>query len=285
MKEVIRDAEQKRRMVEETTDPKQNSKSSTGAIRSRTVPPAVVMHFTAKILSLEPHVKEVLAAEAVARMDRIAEMEAIKAQNIIEHWDEIKARPQREWFASNKEKMSAKEAAAMKQQLIVEKVGTGKHRMTRKKRRMREAKEDLLEMEREARDTMEETGQRSKKVMTQSAMKSTAKSHKRQISEKLKEKESLSVYDEEIERQVKKAKEIEKSKMKKRKGAFASDALGDESLFDESKVLHSKKQAASEKPLKSSYDFKGYDPDGPKRKHKKRGNNQFKSKSKYKRRK
>ena len=51
------------------------------------------MHFTAKINSLKPHIDEVLVAEAVARFDRIAEMEAIKAQNIIQHWDEIKARP------------------------------------------------------------------------------------------------------------------------------------------------------------------------------------------------
>jgi len=216
MKDVIKDAEQKRLMIASSGDRDKKSLSSTGAIRSRTVPPAVVMHFAAKITSLEPHIKEVKAAEAVARMDRIAEMEATKAQNIIEHWDEIKSRPQREWFASTKQKMSAKEAVAMKQQLIAEKVGTGNHRMTRKKRRMREAKEELLGMEREAIETLEETGQRSKKIMTQNAMKSTAKSHKRQLDEKLKEKESMSLYDEDVGREAKKKKSLEKAKKEKR---------------------------------------------------------------------
>ncbi len=283
MKEVIKDAEQKRRMIENSGERDKKSLSSTGAIRSRTVPPAVVMHFAAKITSLEPHIKEVMAAEAVARMDRIAEMEANKAQNIIEHWDEIHSRPQREWFASTKQKLSAKEAAAMKQQMIAEKVGTGQHRMTRKKRRMREAKQELLEMEREAKETLEETGQRSKKVMTQNAMKSTAKSHKRQLDEKVKEQEAMSLYDEELGRKAKKKKAEEKAK--KRKGAFASDSLGDGSLFEDEKTMHSKRTTETNKPIKSSYDFKGYDPDKPTRKHKKRGHHKFKSKSKFKRRK
>ena len=39
-----------------------------------------------------------MTAEAVARMDRIAEIEGTKAQNIIENWDEIHYRSQREWF-------------------------------------------------------------------------------------------------------------------------------------------------------------------------------------------
>lgn len=279
MKEVMKDAEQKRRSLETNADRNKSTALSTGTIRSRTVPPAVVMHFAAKITSLEPHIKEVLAAEAVARMDRIAEMEAIKAQNIIQHWDEIKSRPQKEWFASTKQKMSAKEAAAMKQQLISEKVGTGNHRMTRKKRRMREAKEEILEMEREAKQSYEETGQRSKKVMSQNAIKSSAKSHKRQLDEKQKEKESMSLYDVGAGRQSKKKKTMENSK--KKKGVFGSDSLGDSSLFGDEKVAHSKKR--EEKSIKSSYHFKGYDPDGPVRKNKAKGHHKFKSKSKFKR--
>lgn len=284
MKEVIKDAEQKRRMLESTKEPSPSS-SSTGAIRSRTIPPAVVMHFAAKITSLDPHIKEVLAAEAVARMDRIAEMEAIKAQNIIQHWDEIKSRPQREWFATTKQKMSAKEAVAMKQQQIAEKVGTGQHRMTRKKRRLREAKEELLETEREAKEAFEETGQRSKKVMTQNAMKSMAKSHKKQFDNEIKERDSISVYDDDMKEKMQNDKASKKLKRKKRKGAFANDSLGDGSLFEEVKVTHSSKSKDLEKTSKSNYNFKGYNPDGPRRKHKKRGHQSFKSKSKFKRRK
>lgn len=285
MKEVIRDAEQKRRMVENSSDRDKTSSASTGAIRSRTVPPAVVMHFAAKITSLQPHINEVLEAEAVARMDRIAEMEAMKAQNLIEHWDEIKSRPQREWFASTKQKESSKEAAKKKQELIEEKVGTGLHRMTRKKRRMREAKEEQLEMQREAMEELEETGQRSKKVLTQNAMKTTAKSHKKQLNEKQKAKDAMSLFEEGEEKKAKKKKAADKLKKKKKKGAFATDSLGDGSLFDDAKIAHSRKSDKADKPMKSSYDFKGYDPDGPKRKHKSKAHHSFKSKSKFKRRK
>jgi len=288
MKEVIRDAEQKRRLIAKSNGASESTSSTTGAIRSRTVPQAVVMHFAAKITSLDPHIQEVLSAEAVARMDRVAEMEAVKAQNIIEHWDEIKSRPQKEWFASTKQKMSSQERAAQKQQEIAEKVGTGMHRMSRKKRRTREAKEEQLQMQDEARQEYEETGQRSKKVLTQNEMKSSAKSHKKQIAEKQKLKDSLSVRDEDLERKLKKKKKSEQSKTKKRKGAFASDSLGDGSLFEDEKVSHSKKSTNADKnadkPAKSSYDFKGYDPDKPTRKHKAKSHHAFKSKSKFKRR-
>lgn len=280
----MKDAEQKRRLVESSSERDKSSTSSTGAIRSRTIPPAVIMHFNAKILSLQPHIKEVLAAEAVARMDRIAEMEAMKAQNIIEHWDEIKSRPQREWYASAKEKAAAKEAAAMKQQLIQEKAGTGMHRMTRQKRRLREAKEEMLEMQREARESFEETGQRSKKILTENSQKSTAKSHKKQLGDKVKEKEALSLYDEDQERKAVAKAKAKSSKKKKR--AFASDAFGDSSLFEDERIVHSSKRKGDEnKPAQSNFDFKGYDPDKALRKHKKRGHHSFKSKSKYKRRK
>ena len=86
MKEIIKN-------VESSNSKRNKNKSPTttavvaaekGVIRSRSIPAAVVAHFAAKIQTLEPHLEEVLQAEAVARMDRIAEMEAIKAQNIIE---------------------------------------------------------------------------------------------------------------------------------------------------------------------------------------------------------
>ncbi|EED95637.1 predicted protein, partial [Thalassiosira pseudonana CCMP1335] len=111
MKEVIKDAEEKSRRASAGRKQTQDSASTSGVIRSRTIPPPVVAHFVAKINFLEQHVREVLDAEAVARIDRIAEMEAMRAQNIIEHSSEIKQRPQKEWFASSKERISVKEAA------------------------------------------------------------------------------------------------------------------------------------------------------------------------------
>jgi ATP-dependent RNA helicase DDX27 len=273
MKEVIKDAEEKiKRGSAKATN------GTSGIIRSRTIPQGVVAHFVDKIKSLETHVEEVYQAEAIAKMDRIADMEAIKAQNMIEHADEIKSRPQREWFASNQTKQLTREAMSEKARLIAEKVGTGTHRMTRKKRRAREAKEDLIRHQTEQNEEAEETGKRAKKIVTDAVIKTTARSAKRDTVRKQMEDRETSVQDDDRKKVVK------QQAKKKRKGAFASDALGDSGLFDEERVAHSKKEKDGEKARPSSYQFRGLSAlDG--KKINKSGVHSFKSKSKFKRRK
>jgi len=282
MKAVMKDAEQKRKMVQK--EKTQGNTNTSGTIRSRTIPTAVLKHFAAKVISLEPHYHEVIAAEAVAKMDRLAEMEANKASNLIRHGSDIASRPRREWFASDKRKEVIKEKAAEKQKMIAEKVGTGLHRMSRKKRRLREAKEMVLEMQQEAREEFEESGVRMPHFMTDDAQKLGAKAMRREQQEKQAEYEQKSMYEEDMEK--KKKRQLKEKKAKKRKGAFASDTLGDSGLFEDSAVVYSKKEDEAEKrPGASAFEFKGFDPNGPKRKHKARGHHKFKSKSKHKRRK
>eukprot|EP00804_Cyclotella_cryptica_P001898 CCRYP_007344-RC/>CCRYP_007344-RC protein AED:0.13 eAED:0.13 QI:555/1/0.8/1/0.75/0.8/5/0/804 len=243
MKEVIKDAEEKSRIAASSSGKTAVDNSPSGVIRSRTIPPPVIAHFVAKIKSLETHVKEVLDAEAVARMDRIAEMEAMRAKNIIEHNEEIKKRPQKEWFASTKQRMSAKEAAAEKKRMIEEKAFTSTHRMSRKKRRAQEAHAAMEE----ARNEAEENGKKLKKVLTDAAMKSSAKAAKRK--EMLLERElaERSIHDDDMRRE-------RKLKQKNRK-VGDSDALGDGGLFSEEKVSFSKKpkKESLEAPVKSRY--------------------------------
>jgi ATP-dependent RNA helicase DDX27 len=272
MKEVIKDAEEK----------SGRDAGKSGVIRSRTIPPAVVAHFVAKIESLEPHVEEVLQAEAVARLDRLAEMEAMRAKNIIEHSKDIMSRPQREWFASNKQKQSLKEATAEKQKMIAENAGTGTHRMTRKKRRAREAKEELQRYQEEVQQEREESGKQPKKFLTDKSIKSSARAQKKKMEKENRTSGLMSVHDEDQEHMAKQ-REREK-KQTKRKGAFASDAIGDSSLFDDEKVSYAKKPK-TETIRQSSYQFTEFNPDNPKRKGKKKSVHAFKSKSKYKRRK
>lgn len=280
MKEVIRDAGEKRKRIE-GKGLKDSAASSTGVIRSRTVPQAVLAHFVAKINSLEPHIKEVIAAEAVAKMDRIAEMEAMKVENLIQHGDEIKSRPQREWFATSKQKLSTKEAAALKQQQILAKVGTGMHRMTRKKRRVRDAQRDLLEAQMEAEEEARENGREVKqKVLTDTHQKMSVKAQKRDIEKKSNAKYQESVADLD-DNERKKAKKKQKTS-KKRKGVFASDALGDAGLYQEETISHVETSKDEDVP-KSNYNFRGFDPN-MQRKNKKKSVKAFKSKSKYKRR-
>mmetsp|Transcript_26552 Transcript_26552/g.64720 ORF Transcript_26552/g.64720 Transcript_26552/m.64720 type:complete len:852 (-) Transcript_26552:2372-4927(-) len=267
MKEIMKDASDKKKKddSEKNQDP---SQKRTAVIRSRSIPAAVIAHFAAKIASLEDHVEEVLQAEAVARMDRVAEMEAARAQNIIQHADEINSRPQRQWFASEKEKKMTKEAALEKARMIKEKVGTGTHRMSRKKRRAREAMEFLNSVN-------EDEGEDNRGEIEN--QKSVAREAKRKLEDKHRDKSNMSVYDLDMER-----------KKKKRKGAKASDAAGDSSLFSDEVVAYAPKKKTNEEEeerVKSNYNFRGYDPtkDGRK-KPKRKGHHKFKSKSKHKRR-
>jgi ATP-dependent RNA helicase DDX27 len=267
MKEIMKDASDRTKCTKENGSGA--TRTQNAVIRSRSIPPAVIAHFVKKIKSLEEHVQEVLQAEAIARMDRLAEMEATKAENIIQHSDEIKARPQRQWFASEKQKKSTKEAAAEKAKRIKEMVGTGIHRMTRKKRRAREEREMFQNSQMDdADDALEQPRLPS--------IKKAARDHKREASEREKAKLSKSIHDEDVERAA-----------KRRKGKIAEDALGDSSVFSEERIAYNpkKRKDVDESRIKSTYNFVGYDASkDAMRKGKKKAHHKFKSKSKYKRR-
>mmetsp|Transcript_2693 Transcript_2693/g.2573 ORF Transcript_2693/g.2573 Transcript_2693/m.2573 type:complete len:936 (-) Transcript_2693:60-2867(-) len=282
MKGVMKDAEQKRRKtMDQITGKTKDIDDSTGLIRSRSIPTAVITHFVAKIGLLEDKIKEVQQAEMVAKLDRIVEMESMKAQNMIEHRDEILSRPQKEWFASSMQKVSTQEAYKLKQQEIADKVGTGKHRMTRKKRRMREAKEDLLRHQEELLEEGGDAGIQFQNMTTEKSMKSSARADKKAAEVREKEKDTQSHFDEDVKRKIR-MKETEK---KKRKGAFASDSLGDSGLFDDENIAFARKPKATEETVaKTSYQFTDFDPNKKLRKGGKKGSNRFKSKSKHKRR-
>jgi len=263
MKEIMKDATDRTKIANEEA-----SAPSKAVIRSRSIPAAVIAHFVKKIMSLEEHVEEVLQAEAVARMDRLAEMEIMRAKNIIEHADEIKSRPQRQWFASEREKKNTKEAATEKAKLIAEKAGTGKHRMTRKKRRAREAREMF--------ENMDDGDNDEPVFQPEISMKKAAREHKREAFEKEKIKNNKSIHDEDVERAS-----------KKRKGRVGSDALGDSALFAEEKVAYAPKKSNTDggERAKSAFSFRGYNPDlAGKKKPKAKAHHKFKSKTKYRRR-
>lgn len=236
-------------------------------VRSRTVPASVISHFVAKIKDQEEAIEEIKQAEVVARMDRLAEMEVVRAQNLIEHADEIKARPQKEWFASNAQKKSKKEEILEKKRKIEEAVGTGMHRMTRKKRRAREALKAFASAN--AEDDSDD-GNVKKKITV--SLKADARKEKRKSEEK----------------PIARVKEPVTEKKPKRKSVNEAEySIGDGSLFNEDKATFSskvkeKKTTNEESAAKSSYDFRGFDPD--RKLGKKKGNKKFKSKSKYRRR-
>ena len=260
MKDLLKDASQKKKKL--------GNSASQSLIRTRSLPPSVIAHFVQKIESLEEDLEEILQAEEVARMDRIAEMEAIRAQNIVEHSAEINARPAKEWFASKKQKEMTKKTAAEKKQRLEEQAGTGVHRMTRKKRRRREVQEA---MEAAASDSEEETPRKGRQA---AVVKSAARAAKKQKVADDQKYFQQSLYD------IEKDKELKQKQKKKR----AKDASGDSSIFDDEKVAYSQpSKKVSEKKAPSAYTFRGYDPD--RKLGKKKGHKKFKSKAKHKRRK
>jgi len=281
MKDVIKDADEKNRKQKGD-----GSSQPTGVIRSRTVPLAVIAHFVAKINSLERTINEVMEAETVARLDRITEMEAVRVKNIIEHSDSIKSRPQKEWFATPKERLSVKVATAERKKLMEE-----------KGEMFLEAKEEEAEKE-------EETGKKSKKVFTEAQIKGSARATKRKEAQRENELAARSLNDDD--------KRSER-KLKQKRKAANPDAAGDGGLFSEELVAHAKKpkKETIEAPAKSryvnmcssrrfltylsraapgllfslllfSYTFHEHDPN--KKKGKKKAHHAFKSKSKFKRR-
>jgi ATP-dependent RNA helicase DDX27 len=80
-----------------------------GQVQSRCVPQAVIDHFHLKISEMEEEIESIMKQEKVDRDVRMAEMEAHKALNVVEHEDEIKSRPAREWIMTNKKREEIQE--------------------------------------------------------------------------------------------------------------------------------------------------------------------------------
>ncbi|TIA87671.1 hypothetical protein E3P99_03023 [Wallemia hederae] len=138
---------------------KRSSAQSTDSIKHRIVP-ADVLHDVAELVeSLQDQIEDILKEEKEDRQMRIAEMELMKSKNLIEHEDEIKARPARTWFQTEKEKKESKDAgkeqynAKFDKQEPVEKAKkthdtlgrklTSTSGLSRRDRRKKEMKEEL----------------------------------------------------------------------------------------------------------------------------------------------
>jgi ATP-dependent RNA helicase DDX27 len=65
-----------------------------------------------KIKDLEGEIEEVLAEEKEERAMSVTERDLKRGENLIMHEDEIKSRPRRTWFESEKDKLAEKEKGA-----------------------------------------------------------------------------------------------------------------------------------------------------------------------------
>lgn len=99
-------AEEDRRVVKAAV---KSARAQGAKIASRTVPIEDADRWAAKIEALEEEIEEVLKEEKEERALQTAERDVKKGENLVEFESEIKSRPRRTWFESEKEKKAAKE--------------------------------------------------------------------------------------------------------------------------------------------------------------------------------
>lgn len=86
------------------------AKSQNAKVASRVIDPTEADKWQERIDEMEEEVEEVLKEEKEEKHFAHVEMQVRKGENLIEHEAEIKGRPRRTWFESEKEKKRSKEA-------------------------------------------------------------------------------------------------------------------------------------------------------------------------------
>eukprot|EP00002_Diphylleia_rotans_P013969 TRINITY_DN2721_c0_g1_i1.p1 TRINITY_DN2721_c0_g1~~TRINITY_DN2721_c0_g1_i1.p1 ORF type:complete len:699 (+),score=181.26 TRINITY_DN2721_c0_g1_i1:58-2154(+) len=84
-------------------------KMARNQVKQRTVDAEVVNKAKARIVSLAPDIQDILDQEREEKQLRMAEVELKKAENMVKFDEEIRSRPAKTWFASEREKRAAKE--------------------------------------------------------------------------------------------------------------------------------------------------------------------------------
>ncbi|KAJ1844922.1 nucleolar DEAD-box protein required for synthesis of 60S ribosomal subunit, partial [Coemansia sp. RSA 486] len=79
-------------------------------IKQRVVPGQTLNKYRARVDELASQVKNILEEEREEKMFKDADMQMTKAENLIKFKDEIKNRPRRTWFQTEKERKDAKKA-------------------------------------------------------------------------------------------------------------------------------------------------------------------------------
>lgn len=126
-----------------------SAKAQGAKIASRTILGEEADAWDEKIQALEDEIEEVLAEEKEERALQTAERDVRKGENLVEFEKEIKARPRRTWFESEKEKMKAKERGWA--ELNGENVGGKTEKKKRKLSNKEKKKLDLKDERKEGR--------------------------------------------------------------------------------------------------------------------------------------
>lgn len=85
-------------------------KAQGAKISSRVIEPAEADRWQAQVDELEDEIEMILQEEKEEKQMQQVEMQVQKGENLIKHEDEIKGRPKRTWFETEKDKKAAKDA-------------------------------------------------------------------------------------------------------------------------------------------------------------------------------
>jgi ATP-dependent RNA helicase DDX27 len=99
-------AEPDRKVVKQAV---KSARAQGAKVVSRQVPQEDLDTWNKKLKELEEEIEEVLKEEKEERAMSITERDLKRGENLIVHEDEIKSRPRRTWFESEKDKLAAKE--------------------------------------------------------------------------------------------------------------------------------------------------------------------------------
>lgn len=88
------------------------SRAQGAKVVSRQIPNEKVDEWVRKVRGLENEIEEVLKEEKEERVLSITERDLKRGQNLIKHEDEIKSRPRKVWFESEKDKKLSREKGA-----------------------------------------------------------------------------------------------------------------------------------------------------------------------------
>jgi ATP-dependent RNA helicase DDX27 len=133
------------------------------------VPGDAAEAWAARLEGLQGEVEEILKEEKEERVLSATERDLRRGENLVVHEDEIKARPKRTWFESEKEKKAGREKGA--RELNGESKKKEKKRLSGKDRKRLEIRDDRMEgkvwkkgsAERAGKGTLEKAGGRAKK--------------------------------------------------------------------------------------------------------------------------
>jgi ATP-dependent RNA helicase DDX27 len=112
---------------------------------SRQVPSEEITRWTQKLRDLEDEIEEVLKEEKEERALSITERELKRGENLIRHEDEIKSRPKRTWFETEKDKQLSKQKGAAELNGPVDSAKKGKKKLSGKDRKKLELRDTRSE--------------------------------------------------------------------------------------------------------------------------------------------